>query len=139
MTATSTFDIFTSLDGNASYGPPGDWGGYWGKQGPEFLDPRLAAYDGEQRVLFGATTFSLVFTGPPSGPGRLAEQPGHAGNARSVPAQRGHRPVEPVEGGSPEDDRGHALAVTFGAVAAGEEPEVLRSGEVVVGQPPLSP
>ena len=59
MTATYTFDVFTSLDGNASYGPPGDWGGYWGKQGPEFLDHRLAAYDGQQRMLFGATTFGL--------------------------------------------------------------------------------
>ena len=59
MTATYTFDIFTSLDGNASYGPPGDWGGYWGKQGPEFLDHRLVAYDGEQRMIFGATTFGL--------------------------------------------------------------------------------
>ena len=57
MTATYTFDIFTSLDGNASYGPPGDWGGYWGKQGPEFLDHRHAAYAGEQRMLFGARTF----------------------------------------------------------------------------------
>ena len=26
MTATYTFDVFTSLDGNASYGPPGDRG-----------------------------------------------------------------------------------------------------------------
>jgi hypothetical protein len=59
MTATYTFDVFTSLDGNASYGPPGDWGGYWGKQGPEFLDHRLVAYEGEQRMLFGATTFGL--------------------------------------------------------------------------------
>ena len=57
MTATYTFDVFTSLDGHASYGPPGDWGGYWGKQGPEFLDHRLAAYDGEQRMVFGATTY----------------------------------------------------------------------------------
>ena len=57
MTATYTFDVFTSLDGNASYGPPGDWGGYWGKQGPEFLDRRLAVYDEEQRMVFGATTF----------------------------------------------------------------------------------
>ena len=57
MTATYTFDIFSSLDGNSSYGPPGDWGGYWGKQGPEFLDHRLAAYDSEQRMLFGANTF----------------------------------------------------------------------------------
>jgi hypothetical protein len=59
MTATYTFDVFTSLDGNASYGPPGDWGGYWGKQGPELLGHRLAAYDGEQRMVFGATTFGL--------------------------------------------------------------------------------
>ena len=59
MTATYTFDIFTSLDGHGSYGPPGDWGGYWGKQGPEFLGHRLAAYDGEQRMIFGATTFRL--------------------------------------------------------------------------------
>ena len=59
MTATYTFDIFTSVDGNSSYGPPGDWGGYWGKQGPEFLEHRYAAYDGEQRMVFGATTFGL--------------------------------------------------------------------------------
>jgi dihydrofolate reductase len=59
MTATYTFDIFTSLEGNASYAPPGDWGGYWGKQGPEFLDHRLAAYAGEQRMVFGATTFGM--------------------------------------------------------------------------------
>ena len=59
MTATYTFDVFTSLDGHASYGPPGDWGGYWGKHGPEFLHQRLKAYDGQQRMVFGATTFGL--------------------------------------------------------------------------------
>jgi dihydrofolate reductase len=57
MTATYTFDIFSSLDGFGSYGPPGDWGGYWGKQGPELLEHRLAAYDGEQRMVLGATTY----------------------------------------------------------------------------------
>jgi dihydrofolate reductase len=57
MTATYTFDVFSSLDGYGSYGPGGDWGGYWGKQGPELLEHRLAAYDGEQRIVFGATTF----------------------------------------------------------------------------------
>ena len=60
MTATYTFDIFTSLDGNASYGPPGDWGGYWGKQGPEFLDHRLAAYDGEQRMVLRCDHLRVV-------------------------------------------------------------------------------
>ncbi len=57
MTATYTFDVFSSLDGYGSFGGDGDWGGYWGKQGPEFLDHRLAAYDAEQRMVLGATTF----------------------------------------------------------------------------------
>jgi dihydrofolate reductase len=57
MTATYTFDIFSTLDGYGSYGPDGDWGGYWGKQGPEFLDHRLAQYGEEQRMVLGANTF----------------------------------------------------------------------------------
>ncbi len=57
MTATYTFDIFSSLDGYGSYGPDGDWGGYWGKQGPELLDHRLALYGPDQRMVFGATTY----------------------------------------------------------------------------------
>ena len=57
MTATYTFDVFSSLDGYGSYGPGGDWGGYWGKQGPELLERRLALYAGEHRMVFGATTF----------------------------------------------------------------------------------
>jgi dihydrofolate reductase len=55
MTATYTFDIFCSLDGYGSHN--GDWGGYWGKQGPELLDHRLALYDSEQRMVFGANTY----------------------------------------------------------------------------------
>jgi len=42
MTATYTFDIFSTLDGYGSH--HGDWGGYWGKQGPELLDHRLALH-----------------------------------------------------------------------------------------------
>ena len=57
MTATYTFDVFTTLDGFGSYDEPGDWGGYWGKQGPELEERRLHLYDGEQRMVFGATTF----------------------------------------------------------------------------------
>ncbi|MFC5749443.1 dihydrofolate reductase family protein [Actinomadura rugatobispora] len=57
MTATYTFDVFCSLDGYGSYTSSGDWGGYWGKQGPEFLDRRLALYGEEQRMVLGATTF----------------------------------------------------------------------------------
>ena len=57
MTATYTFDVFASLDGFGSYDERGDWGGYWGKQGPELLDRRLASYGGEQRMVLGANTF----------------------------------------------------------------------------------
>ena len=57
MTATYTFDIFSTLDGFGSYGLDGDWGGYWGKQGPELLERRLASFVAEQRMVFGATTF----------------------------------------------------------------------------------
>ena len=55
MTATYTFDIFSTLDGFGSH--HGDWGGYWGKQGPELLDRRLAVYGPEQRMVFGANTY----------------------------------------------------------------------------------
>ena len=57
MTATYTWDVFSTLDAYGSYGPDGNWGGYWGKQGPELLDHRRATYDHEQRMVFGATTF----------------------------------------------------------------------------------
>ncbi|HEY7051880.1 MAG TPA: dihydrofolate reductase family protein [Mycobacterium sp.] len=58
MTAMYTFDVFSSLDGYGSVSG-GDWGGYWGKQGPELLDHRLALYDGKQRMVFGANTYRL--------------------------------------------------------------------------------
>ncbi len=56
MTATYTFDVFSSLDGFGGVNG-GDWGGYWGKQGPELLDRRLALYEAEQRMIFGANTY----------------------------------------------------------------------------------
>jgi dihydrofolate reductase len=58
MSATYTFDVFSSLDGFGS-ASGGDWGGYWGKQGPELLDHRLALYSEEQRMVFGANTYRL--------------------------------------------------------------------------------
>ena len=68
MTATYTFDVFATLDGFGSYDSTGDWGGYWGKQGPEFLERRLAQYTAEQRLILGATTFRefVHFLGPAS-------------------------------------------------------------------------
>ncbi|MDH6219720.1 dihydrofolate reductase family protein [Streptomyces pseudovenezuelae] len=55
MTATYTFDVFSSLDGFGA--ASGNWTGYWGKQGPELLDHRFARFGEEQRMVFGATTF----------------------------------------------------------------------------------
>jgi len=57
MTAIYTFDVFSSLDGFGSVSANADWGGYWGKQGPELLDHRLALYGQEQRMVFGANTY----------------------------------------------------------------------------------
>ena len=57
MTATYTFDVFSSLDGFGSADASSNWTGYWGKQGPELLDRRLAQYGEEQRMVFGANTY----------------------------------------------------------------------------------
>jgi dihydrofolate reductase len=55
MTATYTYDVFSSLDGYGAAG--GDWTGYWGKQGPELLDHRLRVYEEDQRLVLGANTY----------------------------------------------------------------------------------
>jgi dihydrofolate reductase len=55
MTATYTFDVFSSLDGFGTHS--GNWGGYWDKHGPELLQHRLALYSEEQRMVFGADTY----------------------------------------------------------------------------------
>jgi dihydrofolate reductase len=55
MPAIYTFDVFASLDGYGSASD--DWGGYWGKQGSELLEHRLALYSLEQRMVFGANTY----------------------------------------------------------------------------------
>jgi dihydrofolate reductase len=57
VTAVYTWDVFSTLDGYGSYGEDGDWGGYWGKQGPELLEHRAALFETQQRMIFGATTF----------------------------------------------------------------------------------
>ncbi len=69
MTATYTFDVFSTLDGFGSYGEGGDWGGYWGKQGPEFLERRLALLSEQQRMVLGASTLRqfVRFMGPKTG------------------------------------------------------------------------
>lgn len=59
MTATYTWDVFCTLDGYGSYNDDGDWGGYWGKQGPEFLGRRAAQYGEQQRLVLGADSFRM--------------------------------------------------------------------------------
>ena len=69
MTATYTFDVFCTLDGYGSYDHGGDWGGYWGKQGPDLLDHRLALYGRESRMILGANTyreFAQMFASSPA-------------------------------------------------------------------------
>ena len=69
MSQTYTFDVFATLDGFGSYGPDGDWGGYWGKHGPEFLDRRLEVTREEQRMVLGANTLRqfVEIMGPRTG------------------------------------------------------------------------
>jgi dihydrofolate reductase len=69
MAALYTYDILTTLDGFASYGPDGDWGGYWGKQGPEFLARRQEQYSADFRLVLGAVTFRqfVEIMGPRTG------------------------------------------------------------------------
>lgn len=63
MTVTYTWDVFSTLDGYGSYdlSPEAvDWGGYWSKQGPEFLEWRAGLFAAPQRMVYGATTFREV-------------------------------------------------------------------------------
>lgn len=57
MSATYTWDIFCTLDGFGSYDENGDWGGYWGKAGPEFLDRRVELYRDDVRMVLGGNTY----------------------------------------------------------------------------------
>jgi hypothetical protein len=63
--------VFCSLDGfgSASSG----WTGYWGKQGPQLLDHRLAQYREDQRIVMGANSyraFARMLACGPDGPAR---------------------------------------------------------------------
>jgi dihydrofolate reductase len=84
MTATYTFDIFSTLDGFGSHS--GDWGGYWGKQGPELLDRRLAVYGEQQRMVFGPNTFRQFTQMLASGSGEPEVGDPWVTRMRSMPA-----------------------------------------------------
>ncbi|MBR7742875.1 dihydrofolate reductase family protein [Phycicoccus sp. BSK3Z-2] len=57
MSATYTWDVFSTLDGYGGYAEGADWGGYWSKQGPELLAHRASLFDPEPRMVFGANFF----------------------------------------------------------------------------------
>lgn len=57
MPAIYTWDVYATLDGFASYTSEGDWGGYWGKEGPEFIAHREEILKPDQRLMLGANTF----------------------------------------------------------------------------------
>ncbi len=73
MTALYTFDVYCTLDGYGSYDSAGDWGGYWGKEGPELLERRLAVVSEEQILVLGANTYRqwLELLGPSSEASKL--------------------------------------------------------------------
>ena len=85
MTATYTFDVFTSLDGFGSFSG-GNWGGYWGKQGPELLERRLALYGEEQRMVFGANTYRAFARMLASGTGESEARDPWVTRMRNLPA-----------------------------------------------------
>jgi hypothetical protein len=66
MTASYTFDVFSSLDGYRA--ASANRIGYWRRQGPELLDRRLALYRTEQRMVFGANTYRVFAQMPASAP-----------------------------------------------------------------------
>lgn len=52
-----TLDVLSSLDRSGA--ASADWTGYWGKQAPTLFEHRLALYEKEQRLVFGAHTYRL--------------------------------------------------------------------------------
>ena len=84
MSAVYTFDVFSSLDGFG--GADGNWTGYWGKQGPELLEHRLALYSQEQRMVFGANTYRAFAQMLASSAGDPAVRDPWVTRMRSLPA-----------------------------------------------------
>jgi dihydrofolate reductase len=84
MAATYTFDVFSSLDGYGAH--VGDWGGYWGKQGPELLAHRLAVYEQDQRMVLGATTIRAHIDMLASSPEEVEAHDAWVGRMRNLPA-----------------------------------------------------
>jgi len=84
VTAIYTWDIFSSLDGYGSH--TGDWGGYFGKQGPELLAHRAELTSQKQRMVFGATTYRDFEEMLPSNQPDPEELDAWVKNMRNLPA-----------------------------------------------------
>ena len=84
MTATYTWDIFSSLDGYGSH--TGDWGGYFGKQGPELLAHRAELTSTPQRMVLGANTYRDFEEMLPSDKPDPEELDAWVRNMRNLPA-----------------------------------------------------
>ena len=136
MTATYTFDIFSSIDGFGSYAPPGDWGGYWGKQGPELLEHRLATV--QRRAADGLRSQDLpgMFADmlAASSEGRRRRDP-WVDRMRSLPTYVVSSTLEDpldwpdatVVGGDPVDDRRPAQGGVRRPVALARQPVLNRA------------
>jgi dihydrofolate reductase len=126
MAATYTFDVFSTLDSFASYVDGADWGGYWGKQGPEFLDRRLALYGKRQRMVLGANTFRqfVQIMGP--GTGALKELDAVNAQMRNLPTTVVSTTLEgPLDWPDATIENGDAVDVVARLKAESEAP--LRS------------
>ncbi len=126
MTALYTFDVFCTLDGFGSYDEKGDWGGYWGKHGPEFLQRRLELYGEEQRMVLGATTFRqfVQLMGPRTG--ELGEIDPVNARMRSLPTTVVSATLEgPLDWPDATLAKGDAVAVVAGLKSGSTVP--LRS------------
>jgi dihydrofolate reductase len=126
MTAVYTFDVYSTLDGFGSYGPDGDWGGYWGKQGPEFMERRVAVYREPQRLVLGANTFRqfMASIGPNAGHPEYLDAANEA--LRSIPTTVVSRTLDgPVDWHDATLERGDAVDVVARLKETSEVP--LRS------------
>jgi dihydrofolate reductase len=112
VTALYTFDVFSTLDGYGSYGPDGDWGGYWSKEGPEFLERRLALYRESQRLVVGANTMRMFMQSIGPRTGFLKDVDPVNGAMRSLPATVVSRTLEePLDWPDATLTRGDAVDV----------------------------
>ena len=126
MTALYTFDVFSTLDGYGSYGEDGDWGGYWGKDGPEFLDGRLGLYREPQRLVLGGNTMRMFIEAMGPRTGSMSDVDPVNGAMRELPTTVVSNSLEePLDWPDATVARGDAVDVIARLKAASDLP--LRS------------